>query len=122
MLVLGHTRFPNLSFHRLSLEEVRFVKLLKNIRFGGSIFPHDCLMSSLRPHREFDGELVRTGCEAFPVACGHTSIRCHWLSRLCINPFFNMKRPKQLRDRVEKVSIRKVDPGAQSPAIAYIAC
>jgi len=85
---------------------------MKNIRFSGCIFPHDRLMSRWRPHCQLDGELVRAGCKALSVPGGHAGIRYYCLSGLLINPLFNVEGPEEFRDRVEKIPIRQVDPGA----------
>lgn len=93
---------------------------MKNFRFSGCELPHDCLTSRLRPHREFDWEFVGTGCKAFSITGGHGGVRNYWLSGPCIDPIFNIECPEQFGDRMEKVSVRQVDPGAQSSAIAYV--
>lgn len=94
---------------------------MKNIRLSCCEFPHDLLTSLLRSHCELNRKLVRTSCKSFPIPCGHSGINLNWPSGLWIGPFLNVKRPQQLRDSMEKVTIREVDSWAQSSPISYLA-
>lgn len=78
-------------------------------------------MSLLRSHCELNGELVRTSCKTFSISCSHCGINLNWLAGLWIDPLLNVKRPQQLGNSMEKVTVRQMNSWAQSSAISYIA-